>query len=166
MQQGKYALAQQQLQKILVSPDIDYDYEKLFLARVHEALSICAEKSNNPALASQSRYWMYINFPQLVPYSDVKANIRLHISGNPDKQVISRLQECNINWVTQPGILAPQANLQFSQSGKKKSVTYSVTDKNGSEIVKQQQYFYTDAGIAGLDLAYRFFNIEKDKDKE
>jgi hypothetical protein len=86
----------------------------------------------------------------------------LSIIGTPDAKVIERLKDCNINWITKGGTNAPEVTLNFSNNGKKKSVTYYVMGNGGRELVKRNTYTYTDPDEAGLTLAYKLFKINKD----
>jgi len=159
MKKGNYKEARDMLEKITEDIDIDEEYEKLFVARVYEALAGCAEETGDDGLYDNSVYRFYTNFPQLLPYSDIKPNMRLTIRGNPDKAVISRLRDCNINWISGPGRTAPEAILSFGKEGKKNTVTYTVIDRSGREIVKSTTYSYIKADDAGINLAYRLFGI-------
>jgi hypothetical protein len=162
MQKGNYTEAQKILYDILNNEKTDIEYEKLFVARVYEALALCAKEKDNDQEYNESVNSFYINFPQLLPFSDIKPNLRLSIIGTPDAKVIERLKDCNINWITKGGTNAPEVTLNFSNNGKKKSVTYYVMGNGGRELVKRNTYTYTDPDEAGLTLAYKLFKINKD----
>lgn len=159
MQKGNYTEAQKILYDILNKEKTDLVYEKLFVARTYEALALCAKEKNNTKEYNESLNAFYVNFPQLLPYSDLKPNMRLSVLGAPDNKVITRLKNCNINWVTEGA--APEVTLSFGVSGGKKSVTYYVMDNQGKEIVKRTNYVYTNPEEAGLALAYKIFKIER-----
>jgi hypothetical protein len=161
MKKGNYADAQKILYDILNNEKTDLEYEKLFVARTYETLAECAKERKNTNEYNESLYAFYTNYPQLLPYSDLKPNMRLTIIGTPDAKVVARLKDCNINWVTDGNIPAAEATLKFSTSGKKKIVTYYVMDKSGREIVKRNNYTYTKPEEAGVILAYRLFNIDR-----
>ena len=96
-------------------------------------------------------------------------NMNLHISGDVDPAVEKRLRACNINWVTNRSIPAPDAFVIFSGSGKNKDITYYVLDQEGKYIVAKQSFTWQKPEEAGTQLAYRLFNIgskdeEADKD--
>jgi hypothetical protein len=82
------------------------------------------------------------------------------VSGIADEKVVKRLKSCNINFVTNSSVPAPEAYLIFSQKGNRKSVEYYVLDKAGNTIVEHQIMGYneTDEDV-GVQLAYRLFNI-------
>jgi hypothetical protein len=159
MKKGNYKEAQQVLYDILNNERTDVEYEKLFVARTYEALAECAQARKNTAEYNESMYSFYTHYPQLLPYSELKPNLRLRILGTADAKVVNRLKNCNINWITDGRSLAPDVTLQFSTAGNKKTVTYYVLDRNGKEIVARDSYTYTQPEEAGLLLAYRLFNI-------
>lgn len=158
MKKGNYTEAQKVLYDILNNERTDVEYEKLFVARIYEALAECAKARKDKQEYNESLYAFYTNYPQLLPYSDLQPNLRLQVIGTPDPKVIDRLKSCNINWVTEGSIPAPVVTLRFS-GGNKKMVTYYVQDKSGREIVSRDNYTYTKPEEAGLALAYRLFNI-------
>ncbi|MFA6058166.1 MAG: hypothetical protein WC756_08195 [Taibaiella sp.] len=161
MKKGNYTEAQKILYDILNNERTDIEYEKLFVARTYEALAECAKEKKNTNEYNESLYSFYVNFPQLLPYSDLKPNLRLNIIGTPDQKVIDRLKDCNINWIKDGSTPAVEATIKFSISGKKKIVSYYVMDKSGREIVKRENYTYTKPEDAGVILAYRLFNIDR-----
>lgn len=159
MKKGNYKEAQQVLYDILNNERTDVEYEKLFVARTYEALAECAQARKNTAEYNESMYSFYMHYPQLLPYSELKPNLRLHILGTADVKVVNRLKSCNINWITDGRSLAPNVTLQFSTTGNKKTVTYYVLDRNGKEMVARDSHTYTQPEEAGVLLAYRLFNI-------
>ena len=161
MKKGNYTEAQKILYDILNNEKTDLEYEKLFAARTYEALAMCAKEKKNINEYNESLYSFYINFPQLLPYSDLKPNLRLTIIGTPDQKVVDRLKGCNINWIKDGSAPAAEATLKFYTSGKKKIVSYYVMDKSGKEIVQRENYTYTKPEDAGVILAYRLFNIDR-----
>jgi hypothetical protein len=161
MKKGNYTEAQKILYDILNNERTDIEYEKLFVARTYEALAECAKEKKNTNEYNESLYSFYVNFPQLLPYSDLKPNLRLNIIGTSDQKVVDRLKGCNINWIKDGSTPAAEATIKFSTSGKKKIVSYYVMDKGGREIVKRENYTYTKPEDAGVVLAYRLFNIDR-----
>jgi hypothetical protein len=159
MEQGKYTEAQPTLKKLLRDPNTDADYEKLFTARVYQSLAQCADEQKKPAERNEWLYRLYTLYPQLVPFSGMKANMVLRLSGNVDKEVEKRLRACNINWVAAGTVPAAEAVVTFAGTGKKKSITYSVRDREGRYIVEQQSFAWQKAEETGKELAYRLFNI-------
>ncbi len=158
---GDYTGAKKVLYDILNSEQTDMEYEKLFVARTFEALAECAKKLDNTAEYNEYLYSMYTHYPQLLPFSDLKPNMRLQVLGNADKQLVSRLKDCNINWVNDAQTPAARATLSFSKANNKKVVTYYVMDKSGREIVARENYTYTHPEEAAVIIAYRLFNVDK-----
>ncbi len=141
---------------------VDTEYEKLLIARSYEALAECAKALKHTAEYNESLYLFYNAYPQLVPFSELRPNMRLSVIGTPDAAIVSRLKSCNINWVSDRSIPAPEVTLKFSRNGNKKTITYFVTDKSGKEIVNREDYTYTSKPEeAAVILAYRLFNTDK-----
>lgn len=161
MEQGKYNEARTMLNKLLHDPDTDAEFEKLFTARIFQAQAICADHLKKTAERDEWIYRLYEIYPQLIPFSGLKPNMELHLSGSVDPEVVKRLQACNINWVgaNKNGVPAPQVYLSFAGTGSKKVVNYSIRDQNGVELAAQQHMPWSKAEKAGVELAYRIFNI-------
>lgn len=159
MKQGKYDEAHRLLDKILLEPNTDLEYEKLFVARLFQAEAECADAQHDKERFNDYLYRMYQAYPQLIPYTGMQMNMTLHISGAADPAVVSRLKDCNINWVTNSDIPAPGAYITFIKHGNKKDIQYYVVDKAGNSVVATQSFAYTKPDDAGKELAYRLFNI-------
>jgi len=159
MQQGKYAEAKNALDKLLRDPEIDPDYEKLFIARIYQAEAECAAELKTEAAQNEWLYRLYQEYPQLVPYTGMQMNMHLHISGEVDPAVEKRLRSCNINWVTNSSIPGPEAYVIFTHTGNKKDITYYVLDNRGNYLVQKQAFAWQKAEETGTNLAYRLFNI-------
>jgi len=159
MQQGHYSEAKPMLDKLLKDPNTNADYEKLFTARIYQAEATCAKELKNEPAQNEWLYRLYILYPQLVPFTGMPANMKLHISGDVDKDVEKRLRDCNINWVTNSGVPAPDAYVIFTRTGTKKDITYYVLDQSGNYIVEKQAFAWQKPDETGTALAYRLFNI-------
>ena len=77
--------------------------------------------------------------------------------------MVSRLKECNINWVTDAKIAAPTAVISFTKGKDKMQVSYYVLDAQGRYMVKEQRFGYKNAETAAVQLAYRLFNISDEE---
>ncbi len=161
MKQGNYSEAYKTLEAIGKEATIDNEFEKLFIARYYEAMAGYAQKKGDASLYNEHIYQFYIHYPQLLPYSDLKANMRLTILGIADQPVINRLKACNINWIKDRNVPAPDVFLKFSNDGKKKTVTFYVNTPQGKEIVAREDYNYQDAEAAGIAIAYKLFRINQ-----
>ena len=159
MQQGHYREAKAVLDKLLRNPDTDADYEKLFTARIYQAEAECADQQKNETAKNEWLYKLYVLYPQLAPFTGIPANMVLHLSGDVDKEVEKKLRACNINWVTNSSIPAPEAYIIFTKKGNKKDITYYVIDRKGNYIVQKQGFAWQKPEETGLQLAYRLFNI-------
>ena len=166
MQQGRYHEAKNILDKVLTDKNTDHEYEKLFTARVYQAEAEYDRHEKNQAGQNEWLYRMYTLYPQLVPYTGMAMNMHLHISGDFDKNIEKRLRECNINWVTNSSVPAPDAYVIFTRNGNKKDITYYVIDKSGNYIVPKQSFAWQKADETGTALAYRLFNIGGREDEE
>lgn len=158
MKQGDYTEARRMLDGILTDPNIDQEYEQLFLARVYQAEAECAAERKDDVAYNQWVYRMYLAFPQLIPNTGLKMNMRLHVSGQVNNEVVNRLKDCNINWANN-GIPAIEAYAIFTGNGPKKRIEYYVTDASGKELVARQSFTYTKPETAGVQLAYKLFGI-------
>jgi hypothetical protein len=171
IQQGKHKEAKAMLDKLQRDPTLDVEYEKLFLARVYQAEAECAEKMDKPAERNDWLYRMYSLYPQLVPFTGMKMNMRLHVSGNADKDVVDRLKGFNINWAADVSVPAPEVYVIFDKKGTKKNISYYVLDSRGNYIVHKQGFAWQKPEEAAKGLAYRLFNIggkteEQQKEKQ
>lgn len=159
VEQGKYKEAQVKLKQALAYPDIDPQYEKLFLARTYEALSICADKTDKKSQELEYAYKFYEAFPQLVPYSDVEMNFRLEVNGSDD-DFVDRLKDFRIHWTSENNAFLPTVQLTFRQAGGKQSVSYAVTGTAGKYLIPRQTYYYKDPEQAAVHVAYALFEID------
>ncbi|HXS35066.1 MAG TPA: hypothetical protein VN721_00085 [Flavipsychrobacter sp.] len=159
MKEGKYKDARIMLDGLLRESNIDQNYEKLFIARVFQAEAECAKDRDDKDAYNDWMYRMYQLYPQLLPFTGMQMNMNLHISGDVDKDVVDRLKSCNINWVTNSSIAAPDVFIIFIRNGQKKDIQYYVIDKNGNYIVDRQGFAWQKADDAGTSLAYRIFNV-------
>jgi hypothetical protein len=159
MKQGNFKEAALILNKILEGNETDVDYEKLFIARVYIAQAQCAAEQKDKSKQDDFLYKAYLLYPQLLPYTGMAVNLSLNCSGNVDTKIVDALKEYNINWVQGTTVPAANVNLIFSTTPKGKNLKYSVTDRNGNEIVITQSINYTHTEEVMKTLAYRLFNI-------
>ncbi len=163
MEQGKYKQAKQMLDALLVEPTTDIEYEKLYAARILEAEARCAKELNNDNAYKDYMYELYENYPQLIPYCGMKMNMNLQVLGTENKDIVARLKDCNINWVSDNR--APKVIVQFIENGTRKSIQYSVM-QNGKIVVPKQGFNWQKTDEAGVQLAYRIFNISGKTEEE
>lgn len=144
------------LNEVLNDPDIDVEYEKLFLARVYEAQAMCAQERDDKAAYADWMNKMFAVYPQLIPFSGLQMNMNLQVTGTAP-EVVERLKDFNINWTSNTP--APTAYVSFTEGKEQKQITYWVNDADGNIIVPQQRFGYDNIERAGLQLAYRLFNV-------
>jgi len=97
---GKKQPAAALLQDINNNSLLDTASEKLFVARLYESLCRVYKKNND-----NNRYNNYCEgllevYPQLVPFTELQANMQLSVSGIDDattRKVTSDIEACNIN---------------------------------------------------------------------
>lgn len=161
MKQEKYKEARTLLGEVLTDMKLDQEYEKLLLARSYQALAICAGELDDPASRNDYLYRAYALYPQLLPFTNLKMNMRLHTSGQIDEPFVTRLKDCNINWSDDKGIPAPEAFLVFSKAGAHNKIEYWVIDGSGNYIVQRQAFTYEvkKPEEGGVQMAYRLFGI-------
>lgn len=159
MKMGNYTEARRILDEVLRDPNMDVEYEQLLIARVYQAQAECAQERKDDNAYNEWMYRFYTLYPQLVPNTGLKMNMNLHLAGGQDAAVVDRLKACNISWTTNSAVPAPAAYISFRQNGGKKSIEYYVIDREGKYIVDRQSFGYTKPEQAGIQLAYRLFNI-------
>jgi hypothetical protein len=167
IQEGKHKEAQALLNEIARDPNVDQEYEKLFVARLYQAFAENALEQDNKSAYNDYVIRMYETYPQLIPNAGLQMNMNFAVSGQRDEVVINRLKDCNIGWINDGGMeattnyssRAPRVYLNFSSTGKQKVVEFYVKDKNGNYVVEKQSISYEKPDGVGLQLAYRLFNI-------
>lgn len=163
MKRGEWKEAERLLRDVAADPKLDAAAERLLLARVHEALALCAEEEENKVARAEHLYQFSTLYPQLVPFSGLRPAVRLTVSGSPDERVVSRLRDCNVDWEPAAGVPALQAFVYFTPSPTegKGRIEYWVQDAKGAPIVPRQRCTYALAKpeSAGISIAYRLFGV-------
>ena len=162
--QGNYQEAKTLLNDIIQDPTIDEEYEKLFIARCFQALAECAEKEKDIIAKDKWIYQMFKTYPQLVPFSGLKANLKLSIGGN-DAAVMKVFKNCNFNFEKLKGDV-PTARIIFLKKAGKQMIRYSLVDMKGRSIIPEQSFIYKSAEKAGIELAYRLCGVGGDEPKD
>lgn len=103
LEDGNYDLAIQKFESILEDEYLDITNEKLLLARINEGLSKAYLEKDEVILANEHLMSFYNNFPQQVPYSELKMKFNLEVINNTlteeQKDIIEELKDSNIDWV-------------------------------------------------------------------
>lgn len=158
MEKGDYAAASDKLNAVLRDPTLDADYEKLLIARALQAQAECANELDKDDDYNDRMYKMYLFYPQLIPYTTLRMNMRINMSGAPEG-FESELKSLNINWTNSTSLQAPKASIRFTGKGDKQKIEYYVTDESGKELVARQTMVYKNAAQSARELGYRLFNI-------
>ena len=159
-QDGKKDEAREAMERMERTTVLDTANEKLFMARLYEALSIASKNDDR-----KDNYIDYSNnvldlFPLLVPFSGIKIQAHLEITGVEDavtKRVIDELKECNIDWVNKPGVSTATASLNFDIKGNKYQVILNMRSGTGKSLVTNGRLIFLQATGVGNELALRLF---------
>lgn len=159
IKQGKFNEARALLNDIIQDPTIDSEYEKLFMARCFQSFAECALGEKDMNSAQKWTYQLLKTYPQLIPFSQLKAPIQLSIKGS-DPAVIKALKKCNFDFDnTNTKADAARAQINFLKKGDKQTIQYCLLDSKGKIIVPEQSFTYKIAEKAGIELAYRICGI-------
>ncbi|MDR1169967.1 MAG: hypothetical protein LBK97_03940 [Prevotellaceae bacterium] len=138
------------------------EYEKLYLARLYEALALANDASGTKNNFEKFKNQFYQTYPQLVPYSPVKMKFKIETQTSEiesSSRILSDLNKFNIDFETS-GENLPVLKLNFSKKGDKNVVEYSVESSWGTAIVKPSTIVYTDTKDVAKKLAYSIFNLK------
>ncbi len=152
--------SKQYLESILNEILIDREYEKLLLARVYEHLAICYEKLGETSKINQCTEQIYALYPQLIPYTNLTLNMRLHIQGTSKggEKIISYLKSSRIHWVSDKSQAMIDVYVNFSTSNKKEKLILSVTFK-GKKINTKTEFQVPNNDIECSQILNSIFNI-------
>ena len=163
MKKGDYREARTILSTILADPRLDKEYERLFIARCHEALALCADELDDKATQAEHLYRLTTVYPQLVPFTGQQAAMKLSVSGEVDQKVVDRLLACNVEWTPEANIPAPRAFVVFTGAAGdgRGRIEYWVEDAVGAPVIPRQRCTYelAKSDAAGVSMAYRLFGI-------
>jgi hypothetical protein len=155
--QGNYKEAKVLLNEILQDPNIDAEYEQLFLARCFQAFAECAQEEKDEKALNHWTYQLFKTYPQLTPFTHLKIPIKLQVKGS-NQTILTSLKNCNFQFDS-PNSEAPIAQVSFIKKGTKNNILYSVRDMKGKVIVPEQSFSYQSEEKAGIELAYRLCGI-------
>jgi len=140
----------------------DKEYEKLYSARLYEALAQANEASGSNSNFEKFRNQFYQIYPQLAPFSSIKMKFRLETKTEgveSAKTILSDLNTFNIDFVA-TGDNIPIVKLKFGKTGDKNIIEYSVESSWGTTIVEPSSIIYTDSKDIAKKLAYAIFNLK------
>jgi len=161
LEDGEYDLAINEFESILDDESLDANNEKLLIARINEGLSRAYIEKDNIDLANENLLAFYINFPQLVPYSDLKMKFNLEVINNnltPEQEdIIEELKDCNIDWVENDSFW-PTLKINMTKKDEEYVVDYQV--EIDSETKFEGNLDLKDLESPGQHIAFRAFGIE------
>ena len=158
---GKEKDAQKKFVYLLDNTLLDTTHEKLFLARMYEGLS-----KGYAGAGDKEKSNFYVNmlldhFPQLLPFTNIKTNFKLNITGGDadevTKDVVNELKACNINWVETADSNTPTANIVITKKGIKYEAVINVVSGSNKKIVSNARLLFKTAAGAGQEIALRLF---------
>jgi len=158
---GDKKQAKQDLEWIIKTTLLDTANEKLFLARLYEGLSKAYNDDGEKGNYAFYRNQFIEEYPQLAPFSGIKMQMKLNISGVNDdviKSVISDLKNCNIEFINNADNNIPSAFIQFNKRGDKYEATINVRGGSGKIIVVNSKLIFKNSSSVGKELALRLFN--------
>jgi hypothetical protein len=162
MQENKNKEALLLCNDILQTENIDLEYEKLFQARLLETMALLAIKSNDQAQADNYIYSLYNLYPQLLPFSGLKPQMFLNVTGNntiENKKICKALQSAQIRWVSEADAQTLNVEIDFNTNGTKPILIYKVTNAEGLIIVPSTKLSYATTEDAQKSLPFGLFNI-------
>lgn len=132
--------------------------EKLFIARLYEALSKANEGDDKRKFDLYS-HALFDYYPQLIPFAGITPSINLSISGADDaitKQVVNDLKDCNISFNGSNSIA--NANVSFIKKETAYEALITVRSTSGKIIVNKEPLIFKKADGVGGEIALRLFN--------
>nr|WP_321233894.1 hypothetical protein [uncultured Psychroserpens sp.] len=160
LEDGDYDKAIKEFESVLENEFLDETNEKLLIARIHEGLSKAYDEKDNTTSANDQLLAFYMNFPQLLPYSDLKMKFNLEVvnktltSGEED--IIEDLKDCNIEWV-ENDFNWPTLKINITEKEKKQVIVYQVEVANETKF--EGRLDTENIENPGQILAFRAFGI-------
>jgi Tfp pilus assembly protein PilF len=141
----------------------DKEFEKLYQARLYEALTLANESEKEYTKSDKFRLRFYSTYPQLMPFSNVKMKFNLKIE-TADNEISGRimddLKSFNIDFTGTPENNIPTINLHFEKINGKNCLKYYVTTDWGSAIIEPSTITYTKPEGVARKLAYSLFKLK------
>lgn len=129
LEDEEYDKAIQEFEKVLKDDYLDLKAEKLLVARIHEAMSTAYAEKDNKSKADKHLLEFYKNFPQLIPYSDLKMKFVLEVANSTlneeQKKIIEEVKNCEVDWIASD-TKWPTLKISFSEKDKKPLLNYQV----------------------------------------
>lgn len=160
LENGDYDLAIREFKNVLEDEFLDTENEKLLIARIHESLAKAYIEKDNTTSANEHLITFYNNFPQLVPYSELKMKFNLEVVNKvltPEQdEIIENLKDCNIEWVENDKKW-PTLKINFSKKEETQVITYQVEADNETKF--EGDLDSKEIENSGQLLAFRAFGV-------
>lgn len=156
---GKHGDAEKLLTQLLERTPYDQVHEKLFRARVLQALlQVQGKGEQRQAWAAE---WME-TYPQLIPFSGQKVEVGLQLDNTApeDKllqEVAGNIQQLHVDWVSSSTNGVPQATIRLKKTGSKYEAEIEVYTAAGKPLVTQEKFLFTSASQVALEIGLRVF---------
>lgn len=157
-QQGDKKEAYKNLAKLNRDILVDTANEKLFLGRLYESLSLAAENDNRLDHLHFYHNALLESYPQLIPFSGIKIQVKLSVSGVADgntQRILDELHKCDIDFVNK--LPAASVNIHFNKDHERYQAILSVMSSSGKIIVQNSPIVFTNTTGVSRELALRIF---------
>lgn len=151
------------LDELVAKNTPDKEFEKLYHARLYEALTLASEAENEDAKSDKFRLRFYRTYPQLIPFSEVKMKFNLKIETSDSEisdRIVADFKAFNIDFTSTPENNVPTINLHFEKIDGKNRLKYQVTTDWGSAIIDPSTINYTNPEGVARKLAYSLFKLK------
>jgi hypothetical protein len=159
-QDGDEDEARDGFEQIIKSVTVDTANEKLFLGRLYEGLCRVYDDNGNKRDFGFYSNVLYEEYPQLIPFSNLRTKMKLTTAGLDDEQtktVIKELKKCNIEWVNEADGNTPVARLSFGKRGDKYEVVINAASGTNLPKVSNEKFIFKDTEGVGKEIALRLF---------
>ncbi|MEO5985251.1 MAG: hypothetical protein ABIP80_07065, partial [Ferruginibacter sp.] len=150
------------LEDLLNNTLLDTSNEKLFLGRLYESLAKNYEEQGEKDAKDNMLANIFYTYPQVLPFTDLKAKMKLNIGGIDDEVIQDVLQElkgCRIKWTEEMDMSTMIANINFEKKKDKYEAILSVQNFAGKKIIQDQRLIFKKSKGAGKELGLRLFGV-------
>lgn len=168
IKKGEYTQAKDILLSIQTIPTIDIEYERLFMARVVEALIECYVELDSDMNLDSQVATLYDLYPQLIPFSRIRIKAQLIHNASTEKQLdlVSKIKQTNIEW-TENGKASVQYLVNFKKGSNGTELVSCQLLKDGKIISEAKEFVISNEIDITQTLQYHVFNcgsFEHDKE--
>lgn len=147
-------------QQLIKEVIIDTANEKLFMGRLYEGLCKGYHDRNNTTDFDFYSNAFYEQYPQLMPFANLKTKMKLTSGGTQDEttqKVLAEIKSCNINFVDDSDNNTPVANVSFNKRGDKYEVLINVRSGSQKPVVTNEKLIFKATKGVGKEIALRLF---------